>query len=472
MSTTTNVGLELLQYNARALTKLLRERQISAAQLLEVTLERAEHIRGPLNPFTLTLYDKAREAAFNADKALARGEGGTLCGLPVSIKDSQWYAGWPCTNGSAALLDFVPDETCQAVRNLESAGAVVFAKTTCPEFSLLGVTDSAHFGLSRNPWNPQHTCGGSSGGAAIAVAAGAGTLSLGGDGGGSIRIPAGFCGVVGFKPSFGRIDREPGFPTWKSLVAYGPLARCVDDARLMYEVLTHATPKSGSKSRVLAATSLADTKLLCSEDLGFIALDHDMRDHFRDLMSRLRHAGAELADDHAGLPSSVEVWGVIARRDTYQYIKRARYDLELLGPTTHQVLEFGSQFSAADHRAAEQKRKDITQAYEAMFKRTGAAAIVTPTLGCEAFPHANGYPESIGGREVQLPWLDWASFLYDANLTGMPACVVPIGLGDQGLPLSVQIMGPLGSDETVLRIAEQIEALAAWQHHCIGVSYA
>jgi Asp-tRNA(Asn)/Glu-tRNA(Gln) amidotransferase A subunit family amidase len=155
-----------------------------------------------------------------------------ICGLPITIKDSQFLAGYPCANGSQLLSDFVPTETCRAIELLEQEGAIIFAKTTCPEFSLTGVTHSELYGLTSNPWNVERTSGGSSGGAGVAVASGMGAFSLGGDGGGSIRIPAGFCGIVGFKPSFGAVPREPCFPSWQSIVSYGPMTRSVADARL------------------------------------------------------------------------------------------------------------------------------------------------------------------------------------------------------------------------------------------------
>ena len=161
-----------------------------------------------INPIALKLYSRARQAAVEADKKRAGGKAGKLCGLPITIKDSQFLAGYPCANGSHLLSDFIPTETCRAIELLEQEGAIIFAKTTCPEFSLTGVTHSELYGLTSNPWNVERTCGGSSGGAGVVVASGIGAFSLGGDGGGSIRIPAGFCGIVGFKPSFGAIPRE------------------------------------------------------------------------------------------------------------------------------------------------------------------------------------------------------------------------------------------------------------------------
>ncbi len=439
----------------------LRRREISAEELLEAVIQRTEQISTVLNPIAVKLYDRARRTAKIADKRLANGTGGSLCGLPVTIKDSQWLAGVPCANGSKSLKDFVPDRTSAAVASLEQAGAVIFAKTTCPEFSLVGITDSELYGRTSNPWNLGRTPGGSSGGAGVAVATGLGPLSLGGDGGGSIRIPAAFCGVVGFKPSFGHIDREPCFPAWKSLVCYGPMARTVADARLMLSALAQTTTNfTKSKPR---AENLTGLRLIVSEDLGFAPIDTDVRDRFRRLVDILANAGAELLYDDPGLPSSVETWGTTAAYDAWKHHQESPNQAGV-GEIARLFLEFGAQFTNSEFRAAQQQRHRISHAYARLFERTGARVLLTPTVGCEAFPHDRVFPERIDNTSIELPWIDWAGFLYDANLTGMPSCVLPMGIGDDGLPVSVQLVGPTGTDIEVLDVAEQLESLVNWHH--------
>jgi Asp-tRNA(Asn)/Glu-tRNA(Gln) amidotransferase A subunit family amidase len=206
---------DVCRLSALELRAALTRRELSAAEALEAVLDRADAIEGPLNPFAVRLDDRARRAAAKADAALARGDAGPLCGLPLTIKDSHWLAGVTSAVGSHALADFVPHETSAAVERLEAAGAVIYAKTTTPEFCYFGITESPLNGRTSNPWNVARTPGGSSGGAAAALAAGAGPLALGGDGGGSIRIPSAFCGLVGFKPTFGLVAREPCSPAWK-----------------------------------------------------------------------------------------------------------------------------------------------------------------------------------------------------------------------------------------------------------------
>jgi Asp-tRNA(Asn)/Glu-tRNA(Gln) amidotransferase A subunit family amidase len=456
-------GMQELSLTASEQLKALASGQITAVDLLEKIISHAEEIAPILNPIALKLYARARQAAQEADKKRANGKAGRLCGLPITIKDSQFLAGYTCANGALVLSDFIPTETCRAIELLEQEGAVIFAKTTCPEFSLTGVTHSEIYGLTSNPWNPERTCGGSSGGAAVAVATGLGSFSLGGDGGGSIRIPAGFCGIVGFKPSFGAIPREPCFPSWQSLVSYGPMTRSVADARLFFEVMSEGfSAKPAGKTRKVP--------IIFSEDLGFAPVDSDVREAFRNAIELMREDGFNLVDDNPGLPSSAITWAVTASYDAAEHARGSAYNMDYLGEVAKGFIDFGDQFSAEDFAEAQAHREVIRAHYTEMFARQRARILITPTLGCEAFPHGTIHPHKIDDTHIELPWLDWASFLYDANLAGMPACAIPMGIGDEGLPLSLQIIGPEGSDYEVLRIAEAIERLIGWDNSVVSVA--
>lgn len=441
----------------------LRSGKISAIALLEKTIEQAEKVDAQINPFALKLYSRARQMAGEADKLLKLGTGGPLCGLPITIKDSQFLAGYPCANGSKTLSQFIPTETCKAVELLEQAGAVIFAKTTCPEFSLTGITRSDLYGTTSNPWNIERTCGGSSGGAAAAVASGLGALSLGGDGGGSIRIPAGFCGIVGFKPSFGAVPREPCFPSWQSIVSYGPMARSVADARLMYSVLN----PGADDHRTTETLDLGGYPIIISEDLGFAPVNDDVRQAFRTVVKKLKGAKAAITEDSPALPSSVVTWAVTATFDAFRHAKDKVYDPAAIGDAAAAFLAFGEQLDQQHFDEAHAYRDVIGDAYDALFKRNSSRILITPTLGCEAFPHGTIHPLHIADTPIEMPWLDWAGFLYDANLVGLPACAIPMGLGSEGLPLSLHILGPAGSDDEVLQVAEAIEALIGWQHSIV-----
>ena len=456
--------------SAVELARALRRRELSAVEALQAVIDRCEAVNPHINALALPLYDRARAAAQRADTLLARGEGGPLCGVPLTVKDSQWLAGVRCANGSRTLADFVPQETSAALARLEEADGVIFAKTTCPEFSYIGVTTSEFYGTTANPWNQERTPGGSSGGAGAAVAAGLGPLSLGGDGGGSVRIPAAFCGLVGFKPSFGVVPREPCFPTWKSLVAYGPLARSVADAKLMFEVMAgfHSDDRHSIEPRTYGNhanddLALEDIAVVASEDMGFAPLDRDVRQAFQGVIRQLEASGTRVIWDHPGHGSSVEPWAITAFGDAWV---SGREDLELrpetIGEIARELLAFGSAFGIDDFVAAQHARERIHRSYQELFERSGASVLLTPTLGCEAFGHGRRWPERIGNTEIEPPWVDWAGFLYDANLAGLPACAIPIGLGDEALPVSLQILGRRGEDRLVLAVAERLEEIIGW----------
>jgi Asp-tRNA(Asn)/Glu-tRNA(Gln) amidotransferase A subunit family amidase len=460
--------MDVCEVSAVDLRAALGRREVSAAEVLECVLDRADRLTEPLNPFAVRLDERAREAAARADAALADGSGGPLCGLPVTIKDSHYLAGVTAASGSRTLEDFVPARTSAAVERLQAAGAVIFAKTTTPEFCYLGITESPVNGRTSNPWDLGRTPGGSSGGAGAAVAAGLGPLALGGDGGGSIRIPAAFCGLVGFKPTFGSVPREPCSMGWKTLVSYGPLARSVNDARLALQTLAgwhardrHSLVVDGLDTPAADPRSL---RALVSEDLGFAPLDDDVRLAFRAVVGRLDDAGAELVEGTPGLGSSVVTWSTIATAEA-RYSEGAQYEQHraLLGEAAAEFIGHGGSVTREHYVSAQMAREAIHSAYADLFERSGASVLLTPTLGLEAFRHGSSHPHEIGGTTVEPPWLDWCGLLYDANLAGLPACAVPIGLGDDGLPVSLQVLGPRGHDAAVLAAAEAIERLVEFE---------
>jgi Asp-tRNA(Asn)/Glu-tRNA(Gln) amidotransferase A subunit family amidase len=456
--------MDICELSATDLRTALQHRQLSAVEALDAVLQRADEVASTINPFTVRLDDRARKAAHAADEALRAGTAGPLCGIPVTTKDSHWLAGVESTAGSRTRQGFVPTETVGAIERLEAAGAVNFARTTVPEFCYFGVTESALFGRTSNPWNLDRTTGGSSGGAAAAVATGCGPLSLGGDGGGSIRIPAAFCGVVGFKPTFGLVPHEPSTAGWKTLVAVGPLARSVADARLMLTAIAgfdhrdrHSLP---TPPLDLPPPEPADLRVVVSADLGFAPLDDDVRRAFHAAVEQLAKADVQIIEDTPGLGTSAHVWGTIALADAhYSESDAFLYHGTQLTESAAGFIAAGGYVSSEQYIRAQFAREQIHRAYVDLFARTGATVLLTPALGCEAFPHGSLHPDAIGGVPIQAPDFDWAPFLYDANLAGLPACAVPIGLGDDGLPVSMHVLGQRCDDGRVLAAAETIEQL-------------
>ena len=459
--------MDVCDLSALALGAALKRRELSAADAVEAVIDRANLIEASLNPFAVRLDDRARRAADAADAVLARGDDGPLCGIPITIKDSHWLAGVTSAVGSRALAGFVPSATSAAVERLEAAGAVIYAKTTTPEFCYFGITESPLNGRTSNPWNGARTPGGSSGGAAAALAAGAGPLALGGDGGGSIRIPAAFCGLVGFKPTFGLVAREPCSPGWKSLVSYGPMARTVADARAMLLAMVgmHARDRHSIDVDGLdrPAPDPGELRIAVSEDLGFAPVDEDVRRAFTATVAALASAGATLIEDSPGLDSSVQIWSAIAAADA-RYAEAGLYEnhSKLVGEDALRFMGYGAHVTTGEYVHAQMARERIHHFYADLFRRTGASVLLTPTLGCEAFEHGAHHPAVIGGAPIASPWHDWCGFLYDANLAGLPACAVPVGLGDDQLPVSVQLLGMRGHDGAVLAAAETVERLVGF----------
>ena len=429
--------MEIWELGAVELAAALRGRELSAVEALDAIEARADAIEH-LHPFVLRL-ESARDAALEADRSLARGDGGALCGVPITVKDSHYMAGVPTTHGTTAVEPYVPDTTVVAVRRLQDAGAVIFAKTATPEFCYAGTTPGTH-----NPYDPTRTPGGSSGGAAVAVAAGAGPLALGGDGGGSIRIPAAFCGVVGFKPTFGAVPREPSSQGWKTLVAYGPLARSVADARLAMQVLAGEHPYDRHSRDVTlndpqgGLTPLRVGSRVAACVMG--TLDDDVRAAFEDVVEQL---GATF--DSPNLPNSAATWSAIATAEA-RWADAEAYGK--LGPYANAFLEAGDGVTTDVYVNAQIERERIHHAYAQLFERSGL--LLTPTVGCEAFDGALAAPPTVP---------DWGAHLFDANLAGLPACAIPMGRGQVGLPISLQITGPRGADGAVLAAAQHIEEL-------------
>ena len=443
-----------LRAPATELVAALREREIHATDLLETVLRRADEISGPVNPFAVRMDEAAHRAAAEADRRLAGGAARPLEGLPISVKDSQWLAGVPTSSGSRARADFVPRQTVGALRRLLDAGAVLFAKTTTSEFCYSGVSTAPTFGVTANPHDLTRSAGGSSGGAAAAVAAWAGPVSLGGDGGGSIRIPGAFCGLVGHKPTFGLVPHEPSGPGWKTLVSIGPLTRTVADAELLLDVLGGFHPADRHSVPAPPAADSGPLRVAISRDLGFAALDKPVTAAFEQAVAALADAGVQLVHADPGLTSSVQTWATIATAEA-RWSEAAEYEQhpELLSQPVLDYLAFGEQVSAEAYIRAQYERERIHAAYAELFARTGATALFTPTVGCVAFDNTLAYPPSIGGVEMDDVWRDWAPMLYDANLAGLPACTVPIGSDPAGLPIGGQLLGPRLADRRLLRLA-------------------
>jgi Asp-tRNA(Asn)/Glu-tRNA(Gln) amidotransferase A subunit family amidase len=440
------------------------------------SLARINSLQQDLNAFTVVFDEAALTSAREADTAVQRGDSlPPLHGVPVSVKDHIWMTDTPATNGSVVLRDFVPPEDAVPVTRLRAAGAVIVGKTNNPEFCYRGFTDNMLFGLTRNPWDLGRTPGGSSGGAGASVAAGMTALALGTDGGGSVRIPSSFCGVVGHKPTFGLVPKEPGFKGWKTLSVDGPLARSVRDAALALSVIagpaaaddmSYPGPPAGSYLAAVSEPSSADVRGLrvaWSADLGILPVDHDVREVFAAAVQTLAALGCALTEAAPVTGDPAPLWNTIALAEGFASEGQFLASREVMSPGIAEIIEAGRDTTAAEYVDALHEKGRYTRVWAEFFENYDV--LVTPALQITAFPVGLLTPDSIEGQPVDPFFDDWCSICLPANLTGMPATVVPAGFGDGGLPVGLQVMGPRWADALTLRVARAFEAATDWGSH-------
>jgi aspartyl-tRNA(Asn)/glutamyl-tRNA(Gln) amidotransferase subunit A len=457
----------LAGWSAARVAAAVRRREVSPVEVVDAVLDRIARLGPRLNAFAATAADQAREAARRAEAAVARGGAlGPLHGVPVSVKDTLDVAGLRTTMGSHLHAGDPPAAAdAAAVARLRAAGAIVVGKTTTPEYAHRGTTDSPLLGVTPNPWVPGHTAGGSSGGAAVAVAAGLGPVALGTDEGGSIRIPAAFCGVVGLKPTFGLVPRVP-VGVAELLTHLGPLARTVEDAALVLGVLAGRDDRDGYSLPGPAAAELADVRgplgrprVAFSPRLGYAAVDPEVLAPVTAAVRALEGLGwpVEEADpgfeDPAGIQDAFRLPGLAAALGDRLPAWRDRMD-----PGLVDLVELGQRLTAADVARALAGRHRLWAAVDRFFRRFDLLA--TPAVAVPPFPLGRATPTEIEGRPVTRR--GWAPFSYPFNLTGQPAVALPCGRTADGRPVALQLVARRLEDAFLLRAAAAFEAARPW----------
>jgi Asp-tRNA(Asn)/Glu-tRNA(Gln) amidotransferase A subunit family amidase len=459
------MGIEPHAYDSAVATAAaVRAGSVTARSVTESALDRIAAVNPPINAFTVVLAERALTAADVVDQAVRKGRDLPLAGVPVAVKDHVWLAGALATNGSRALADFIPDQDCIAVARLQAAGAVVVGKTTNPEFCYRGDTESELWGVTRNPWDLDLTPGGSSGGSAAALASGMVALAVGTDGGGSIRIPAAFCGITGHKPTFGLVPAMPGFRGWATLSVIGPMARSVADAALMLAVMAGPHPADpgveafpvdldGTPS---PRASLSGVRIAATVDFGFARVDAEVRQAFDEAVARLEQYGAEVVHAHPE-PSvdPVAVWTTIAAAEGYASEGPLLERADLISDDARAVILSGADVSARDYLDAQHERRRLCTAWAELFERVDA--VVSP--GEQVLPFVVGHEAPPGWSGSGGSVADWWGMDAIANLTGRPAICIPTGLSTSGLPTGIQLMGRRFGDSRLFDVAATIEAL-------------
>lgn len=454
---------ELWSLTATALLEGYRKRTVSPVEVTQAVLDRIAALNERLNAFNF-LSEHALEDAKASEARWAAGQPrGLLDGVPVSIKDLILTRGWPTRRGSKTVDAKGPwNDDAPATARLREHGAVLLGKTTTPEFGWKGVTDSPLSGITRNPWNPDKTPGGSSGGAAAALAAGMGPLAVGTDGGGSIRIPCSFTGLFGIKASFGRVPAWPLSP-FGTVAHVGPMTRDVTDAALMLTVLSqpdardwHALPYEPRDYRAGLERGVRDLRIAYSSNLGYARVDPEIAAIVRKAVDVFAELGAHVEEEHPGF-ESVEAlfrthWFSGAAFLLKNFTKEQR---KLMDPGLLEVAAQGESIGATEILDAQMKRGALG-AHMNLFHRA-FDLLVTPTLAVPAFDVGRECPPSADNKR----WTDWTPFTYPFNLTGQPAASIPCGFTQSGLPVGLQIVGPRYADALVLRAARAFESARA-----------
>lgn len=460
--------IESLEWaTAAELVSAFRLREVSPVEATQAALESIERHDADINAFCLVEADSALAAAGESEARWLRNEPrGLADGVPTSIKDLMLTKGWPTLRGSR-LTSTVGEwnEDAPAVARLRENGAVLLGKVTSPEFGWKGVTDSPRCGVTRNPWDISRTSGGSSGGSAAAVARGMGPWSVGTDGGGSIRIPAGFTGVVGFKPTYGTVPLYPASP-FGTLAHAGPITRTVEDAALMMDILSQPDARDWSAGPTPARSfseslgeGLRGRKIAFSPNLGYGSNDPDVEAAVRDAVQVLRELGAEVEEIDLGWSDPVDAYHVLwfsgAAKVVEGYGPGA---VEQIDPRLAAALERHADFSASDFLDATAVRMKLGREMGLLHERYDL--LVTPTLPIPAFEAGRDVPAG----SLSEDWTSWTPYTYPFNLTQQPAISVPCGFTAGGLPAGLQLVGPRHSDARVLSAAAAYQSASAWHH--------
>ncbi len=461
------ISTDLTQTPAHELLALYRSGQASPVEVTQAVLQRIEHVNPQINAFCL-VDEKAALASARASEArwqLHRQQGtpvGALDGVPTSIKDLILTQGWPTLRGSRTIDPNQPwDVDAPATARLREAGAVLLGKTTTPEFGCKGETNSPATGITRNPWNLNHTPGGSSGGTAAAVAAGLGPIGVGTDGAGSVRIPAAFCGNVGLKPSFGRVPAYPLSP-FGSVAHLGPHTMSVRDAALMTNVLKQpdardwtSLPPDTSDYTVGLEDGIRGLRIAYSPNLGYAQnVDPEIAAAVDAAVQQLQALGAHVEQVDPGFEDPLEITTGLWFLGAYTVWKGLSAEQQAVADPDFQAeAEFGAQLSALQIQQLNQRRGVLGSYMRQFMQRYDL--LVTPAVSIPAFEAREA--GTVAMNPVSM--LGWTPFSYPFNLTQQPAITVPCGLTRNGLPMGLQIVGPMFGDALVLRAARAYESV-------------
>lgn len=479
---------ELAFTPATELIELISTKQVSPVELTELYLNRIDRLDSQLNSYLLLTRDDAMRTARAAERAVVRGEElGALHGLPIAIKDTQMTKGVRTTYGSLLFKDRIPERDSTVVKRVRDAGAIMLGKTNVPEFGFSGTCENRLGEHGRNPWNPDHTPGGSSGGSAAAMAACLCPLATGGDGGGSIRIPASFCGIYGIKPTQGRVSGYSGLNVAampNTFTQPGPLSRTVRDSALLLQVLSGHDPMDPTSLRVTPPNFLAAVdkeikglRIAWSPDYGFATVDPEIL----EVTSRAARVFEELGC-HVEQPDLVldppiiphdknpvyDAFGPLAHSDSYAaYGSYLESHGEQMTYFARDHIERGARVTGVEYARALGRVNILKARMDDLFQEYDL--LLSPTMYYTALPISEFTDDHPDWTEYPHRYVN-GTFTLPINAIGHPAANVPVGFSSSGLPIGLHIVGRRGAEETVLTASAAFERTRPWIQHRPPVS--
>jgi aspartyl-tRNA(Asn)/glutamyl-tRNA(Gln) amidotransferase subunit A len=444
-----------------------RRRSISPVEATAAALAAIKTYDPLVNAFVLVDADGALASAEASERRWASGYPlGPMDGIPMSIKDIFLTERWPTLRGSRLISEAGPwSEDAPAVARLRASGAVFLGKTTTPEFAWKGVTDSPRYGVTGNPWDAGRHAGGSSGGSATAVGLGMGPVSIGTDGGGSVRIPASFTGTTALKPTYGLVPMYPASP-FGTLSHAGPMTRTVADAALLLDMITGFDPRdwsamptpSGSYRHGLT-DPIGGLKIGFSANLGYAINDPDVETAVRSAVAVLAEAGADVTEIDPGFGDPIEAFNTLWFAGAAKLLAGHDHEFNLVDPGLVAIVEQGRRLTANDYLDATAVRMDLGVRMGRF--HTEYDLLVTPTMPIPAFRSSLQAPED----RPSTMWSSWTPYTYPFNMTQQPALSVPCGLTADGLPIGLQIVGARHADRLVLRAGQAFQDRTDWHTH-------
>lgn len=450
--------------SATELARLIATSAVSPVEVLEAHLETTARLNPHVNAVCTLDADQAMKTARALERRIMAGEVvGALAGLPTGIKDVTPTAGIRTTYGSPLYADHVPNEDAAVVTQLRQADAIIVGKTNTPEFAAGANTVNRVFGATRNPWDLDKSVGGSTGGGAAALASGMIALAEGTDFGGSLRVPAAFCGMVGLRPTAGLIPSHPVPTPWDVGRVHGPMARTAEDVALMLDAVTGLSdlspistppPWKSVREAMAAAPGAQGLRLVYSPDIAGVGVDPEIDGVCRAAARGLADAGATVIESEFSLADGADAYQAL--RGLWMVTNYFGHldNLDKLFANLRGNIESGLKLTARDLAAAEQKRAELWHRCRALF--AGADLLLTPTAPVAPFPVTQNYPDTIAGNKMAT-YIDWIAPTFLVTLCGLPGISAPCGRTKAGLPVGLQIVGPRFSEPRLLALAKLVQ---------------